>query len=261
MKLSTLIATATTAAVLGTAGVSIAGATSSTNAPKTATVAADGTSAASKDANRAARRAHRGQRVRKALDVVAQTIGIDRADLVKELRDGKSIADVAAAHNVDRQAVVDALVQAAKDKIDAAVAAGKLPADKAATIEAKLGDRAGKLVDAKHLGKALEARRHMIRKNGRAAVKLAADTIGISPADLVKQLKDGKTIADVATAHHVDPQAVITALVTAASTKIDAALGAGKITAERAATLKEHAPQRIAHLVNEGRLRRAQTNG
>jgi hypothetical protein len=68
---------------------------------------------------------------------------------------------------------------------------------------------------------------------------------------LMKEVRAGKTIAQVATAHNVDPQRVVDALVQAAKQKIEAARTAGKITAERAAKLEEGATARIAKLVNE----------
>jgi hypothetical protein len=116
MKITTLIATATTAAVLGTAGVSIAGAsTSSSNAKPTAATA----SGSASELNRAGRRALVHRFGRQALELAAKTIGVKPADLLNEMRAGKSIADVATEHGVQPQTVVDALVKAADAKIDA----------------------------------------------------------------------------------------------------------------------------------------------
>jgi uncharacterized protein (DUF433 family) len=262
MKISVLIATATTAAVLGTAGISIAGATSDDG---TSTKPADAAATATRPgagANREARRAHRRHRVGQALEVAAATIGIERADLVKALREGKTIAKVATAHNVDPQAVVDALVHSAEEKLDAAVTAGKLSSERATEIESHLEDRVTRLVNSKHPRKDRKALRAAIRRHRRDAVKLAAEKIGITPADLVKELRDGKTIAEVATAHNVDPRTIIDALVAAANSRIDAAKNEGKITDEHAAKLTDRLPDRIAHLVNDKRHReRAGTNG
>jgi hypothetical protein len=52
------------------------------------------------------RRAHR----RELVAVAADTIGIPGEELVAALKDGQSIAEVAEANDVERQAVVDALV-------------------------------------------------------------------------------------------------------------------------------------------------------
>jgi uncharacterized protein (DUF433 family) len=254
MKLTQIIATATTAAVLGTAGVSIAGATADGGTASKPSATAGDTAAANRSAPK---RHHRRQVVRQALEVAAQTIGIDKADLVKELRAGKTVAEVATAHNVDPQTVIDALVRAATEKIEAAKTAGKLTAEKAAKLEERLPDAVSKLVNNKHEGKGNgggqggDNKRGVVRKLARDGVKLAADTIRVEPADLVKELRAGKTIAEVATAHNVDPQTVIDALVHAATEKIEAAKTAGELSAEQAAKLEQGAPQRITKFVNE----------
>ena len=67
-----------------------------------------------------------GSHLSGTLSAVAGVIGIPEADLVAALESGQSLADVAGAHNVDPQTVIDALVAAARSKLDAAVAAGIL---------------------------------------------------------------------------------------------------------------------------------------
>jgi len=92
-------------------------------------------------------RAHRKAVRQEAVAVSASTIGISRQQLVAELRTGKSIADVAAEHNVSSQRVIDALVTAADAKVHAEVTAGKLSAAHAQAIDARLSKLAAKVVD------------------------------------------------------------------------------------------------------------------
>jgi hypothetical protein len=68
----------------------------------------------------------------------AKTIGVSQSDLQSELAAGKSIADVAKAHNVDPQKVIDAIVAAERKQIDDAVKAGDVPQQAATRIEANL---------------------------------------------------------------------------------------------------------------------------
>jgi len=92
-----------------------------------------------------------------------------------------------------------------------------------------------------------QQRRHVAK----AAIKTAAETIGIDVTDLLTELRGGKSVAQVATEHGVDPQTVIDALVAKANTRIDEAVTNGKLTAERAATLKTKVAERITTMVNK----------
>jgi uncharacterized protein (DUF433 family) len=69
---------------------------------------------------------HAGSHLGGTLSTIAGVIGIPEADLVAALHSGQSLAQIATAHNVDPQKVIDALVAAARTKLDAAVAAGIL---------------------------------------------------------------------------------------------------------------------------------------
>lgn len=67
-----------------------------------------------------------GPKVGARLSVIASAIGIDEATLRAELRSGKTIAQVAQAHGVDVQKVVDALVAELRTHLAADVAAGRI---------------------------------------------------------------------------------------------------------------------------------------
>ncbi len=100
----------------------------------------------------------------------------------------------------------------------------------------------------------MKALRKEIRRGAGAVI---AKTIGITRADLRQELLAGKTIATIATEHGVQPQAVVDALDTAATTKIDAAQAAGKISAARATKLKARLTTAIPKLVDSWHPRRA----
>lgn len=148
MKLRTAIATATTAAILATSGVALAGAAvNPSSAPSTVQRPASATPAASRPAVRAARVRLRALIRNGAIAIVTKTIGIDRKTLRQDLLAGQTIAQIATANNVDPQTVINALVAAATTKLNAAVQAGKIKAVRATKIEQKLPVRVAKLVN------------------------------------------------------------------------------------------------------------------
>ncbi len=84
---------------------------------------------------------------REVVTVSATTIGIQPQALVTELRPGKSIADVAAEHNVSAQTVINALVSAIDARVQAAVTNGKITSARAQKIEARLPAFADRVVN------------------------------------------------------------------------------------------------------------------
>ena len=91
----------------------------------------------------------------------------------------------------------------------------------------------------------------------RLAVQVAADTLHVDRTALVQELRSGKTIADVARDHHVDPQTVIDAIVNAAKQKLSGLESSGKINGARLQQLEQRLPTAVEKLVNrkfDGRL-------
>jgi len=74
--------------------------------------------------------------------VAAKAIGISEADLLAALATGKTVADVAAAHNVPVQTVVDALVTDGLNELDAQVKAGTLTQAQADAMKPEVTQRA-----------------------------------------------------------------------------------------------------------------------
>ena len=84
-------------------------------------------------------------------------------------------------------------------------------------------------------------------------VDVAADTIGVQPSDLANELKSGKSVADVATAHKVDPQTVVQAIVEAGTKKVDEAVTNGKLTSAQGDKVKSHLSDAATKFVNHTR--------
>jgi transposase-like protein len=89
------------------------------------------------------------------------------------------------------------------------------------------------------------------RKEMRAeGAKTVSTTIGISTDELKQDLKNGQSIAEIATAHNVDPQTVATALVNQVDARIDKAVADGQLTQTRADTLKGRVPTVVNRIIN-----------
>jgi hypothetical protein len=73
-----------------------------------------------------------------SLEAVTDYLGLSRGDLVQKLGDGQSLAQIAKAQGKSVDGLVSAIVDAAKKRLDQAVAAGRLSADQEKTMLARL---------------------------------------------------------------------------------------------------------------------------
>lgn len=91
--------------------------------------------------------------VRHGLATAAEVIGIETTDLVAQLQDGATIAQVAEANGVSAETVIDAVVAEATERLDAAVEAGRISEDEAADLATRIEERVTGFVNGEHEGR------------------------------------------------------------------------------------------------------------
>ncbi len=181
------------------------------------------------------------------LPVAAAYLDLTPAALRRELRAGKSLAQVATAKGKSVDGLESALLSALRSRVEAAKAAGKLDAARAD----RLLQRAPQLVD--RIVNAKPRARKSLARGARGLLKVAATYVGLTNAQLVAELRSGKSLAQVATAKGKSVDGMEQALLAALKKKVDAAVAAGTLDAARAQTLLERAPARIERIVQRTR--------
>jgi hypothetical protein len=83
-----------------------------------------------------------------SLQAAATYTGLSETELREQVRAGKSLAEIAKGEGKSVSGLVDAMVAAAKKKLDEAVADGRLTRERADEIEASLEERITNLVNA-----------------------------------------------------------------------------------------------------------------
>jgi DNA-binding phage protein len=233
-----ILATLVTAVVIGAGGMAVA---SAADSPKTTTAPSTATASAKP---KAAVKTVLGVRARVfAFTTAAKTIGISPAELLKEMQGGHSVADVATAHHVEPQTVVNAIVTGADAKIQQAVTSDKISSAEGAKLEQLVATDAPKFVNA-----TLKQLAHTKLVAG--AIDVSAKTIGVTPQALRQAIASGHSVAQVATAHSVSPTTVVNALVSAGNARIDTAVANHHLSAARAAQLKARLPKLAQRFVD-----------
>jgi transposase-like protein len=179
------------------------------------------------------------------LGVAAQAIGISEADLMAAMQSGQSIAQVAQAHNVAAQKVIDAIVADLTAKAQARPNWSQLPADQQAKITDAIKQRATQFVNAVP-GQQVKDRQGAVASE----LLVAAKTIGISADQLLAAIQGGQSIAQVAQAHNVSPQTVIAAIVADLTAQAQARPAWGNLTDAQKTKITDGIKQRVTNLVN-----------
>ena len=194
------------------------------------------------------------------LTTVAGALGMTEAELRTELQSGKSVADVATAKGVALDKVVDAVIAERTAALNQAVAGGRLTQAQADVILANLkatlpGHLQTRLVPGLgSWGFGGRGRGHGYKGGfgvkGAAPLTTIATALKMTPAELVAELRSGKSVADVATAKGISLDTVIAAVVQEHAERLSAAVAAGRITQAQAdaalANLKENMPELLA---------------
>ena len=89
----------------------------------------------------------RSERRQEMVGVAATALGMSSEDLTSALKDGQTLKQVAESRRVEPQKVIDALVAAADERIDAAVTSGRLDALRADRLKERATTRIERLVN------------------------------------------------------------------------------------------------------------------
>ncbi len=148
--------------------------------------------------------------------------------------------DAAKRLNVSPQQLDSAMQGAFLDRLNAAVAAGKLTQAQADKIKQRVQNGATPWL----LGR-------VGHRHGQGArLSAAAQYLGLSRQQLVTQLRAGKSLAQVATAQGKTAAGLKAALLAAAKTRLDKAVASGRITAAQEQQRLAKLPARLDRLIN-----------
>jgi hypothetical protein len=153
------------------------------------------------------------------------------------------LQDVAHRLNVSPQQLTAAMKAAMIDRINEAVKAGRITQAQANKLEQRVGE--GKLPllfggAGAHRGRGLV----------RGELKAASSYLGLTEKQLIPQLRDGKTLAQVAQAQGKTTAGLEQALTAALKTRLDKAVARGRITSAQEQQLMSRLQTRLDKRVN-----------
>jgi hypothetical protein len=141
------------------------------------------------------------------------------------------VDDVAARLGISSDTLRGALRDALDARVDAAVKAGKLTPDQAAKLKERIANAKGlglriRMAIAKHRGAFVRGAR--VKEGGAAATY-----IGITRQELRTELRSGKSLAQIATAHGKTAAGLVDAMLAPAKARLDKAVQNGRLTQQQ----------------------------
>jgi len=152
------------------------------------------------------------------------------------------IDDAAKQLGIPSSKLSDALKSALADRIDAAVAAGRITKAEGDALKQRIDSGDYPLFAAPHRGFG-----HLGFFGG---LEAAASYLGLTKAQLHSELESGKTLAQVAQAHGKATAGLVDALVADAKKHLDAAVAAGRLTKAQETDMLGGLRDRITNMVN-----------
>ncbi len=156
--------------------------------------------------------------------------------------------DLAKRLGVTSAQLTDALKGALEDRLQAAVAAGRLTQAQADELKSRIESGDGPFPG---VGPFFGGRGHASELH-RLGLSAAASYLGLSRSELASQLRSGKTLAQIATAQGKSVDGLVTALVDDAKQKLDQAVKDGRLAQAQEDVIIGAVRARIEALVQGG---------
>jgi len=137
-------------------------------------------------------------------------------------------------------------------RIDAAVAAGKLTPERAATLKERIATAKGLGLGMKR-GSAKKQKALVQRIAKAKGARLAAEYLGLTREELRAELKAGKSLAQIAVAEGKTAAGLVDALLVKARERATKAVAAKRVTQQQAEALLERLEERIEKRVQRTR--------
>ena len=188
------------------------------------------------------------------MELLAETLDMPVDDLRDDLKAGKTVEELAAEQGLAMSDIANALYTAAVERLDAAVAEGKLTQEKADRIEARLAERRDACVNEGDCK--LSQRRKQLKQQAERlllqSLRLTAKSVDMNIFGLLREFEAGNSLAEIALQQGKSLDDIADALYNAGVKKVERGLSDGKLTQDQADKILARLTDRRDACANEG---------
>jgi len=175
------------------------------------------------------------------IEAAAEVLGLSPWEIMAELHAGTTLRELAGAQGADPEELIELYLEEVQERLDYLVDRGWLTEDEAADILGELEEHARWFLD-----------NSVMMGYGwgyGGFLGVAADVLGISVEELVEQLGQGRTLADIAQELGADLQAIVEAFVARVQEALEQAVANGRLTPEQAEAILAQVTERAEWLL------------
>ncbi|MCW2276888.1 DUF2680 domain-containing protein [Heliophilum fasciatum] len=189
---------------------------------------------------------------------LATILNIDATALQTELHSGKTLAEIAQAQGITKEDLIAKMVANVQTRLDQAVTDGKITAEQAATMKARMTERITASVDNKWEGKLGPRGDNFGNKRGGgflgfggpAYMEQIAPIVNLTVDELRAELQAGKSLVQIAQAKGISADTLKAQVLEVAKKTIATQVEQGKLTQEKADLMLSNLPNHIDTFLN-----------
>jgi len=188
----------------------------------------------------------KGAKGRHLLGAVMDNLGLEKTDIRAGIEEGLTLGEVAEVNGIPAEDVISTITSIMTEKLNEAVAEGKITGDEALEKAADIQERAEQMTN-KPLDQKPERGDGHKGKKGRHLLGAVMDNLGLEKTDIRAGIEEGLTLGEVAEVNGIPAEDVISTITSIMTEKLNEAVAEGKITGdealEKAADIQERAEQ------------------
>jgi len=182
------------------------------------------------------------------IDQVTKATDLSTQEVVSEMRDGKTLTEILTAHNVDPKTVSDAVKAQLTDEINQAVADGQITQQRADLLLSNLDTALEQAMTGQPLN--LRLRERLGARVETTLLDVLAEKAGVSTSDLLSEALTPPSLADIAEAHGIDADAVISETEKRITDEVNQAVTDGTLTQAQADLILNGLHDRLVNRFN-----------
>lgn len=136
--------------------------------------------------------------IRGVIRGVAEALNLEMSEVVAQLREGKTLSQIIQDNGSDVEAVLEDLLAEHQERLQEAVDVGRITQEQMDERLARLEEWYTRALNSERLAHVVERVSHFRSLvNHRALVRGVADALGLEVSEVVAQLREGKTLAQI----------------------------------------------------------------